>query len=133
MEEEKKGFVVKDKRTFSETGEVRAPEEEPPVQKETGPSAPAGEPQEEQGEADYMPEINFSNFVISLSTTALFHFGDFADPDHKTEKNLSAAKQIIDTLVMLKSKTEGNLDEKEKNLMEGVLYELQMRYVKEIS
>ncbi len=86
MEEEKKGFVVKDKRAFSETGEVRAPEEELPAQKETDPSARAGEPQEEQGEADYMPEVNFSNFVISLSTTALFHFGDFADPDLKTEK-----------------------------------------------
>ena len=67
-----------------------------------------------------------------MSTSALFHFGDFPDPaTGKAEKNLIAAKQIIDTLSMLKNKTEGNLDANEKNLIEGVLFELQMRYVKE--
>jgi hypothetical protein len=32
---------------------------------------------------------------------------------------------------MLRSKTEGNLDDNEKSLMDGVLFELRMRYVKE--
>lgn len=45
----------------------------------------------------------------------------------------SAAKQTIDLLNILKAKTEGNLQEDEKQLMEGLLFELRMRFVKEMS
>lgn len=133
MEEEKKSFVVKDRRVFSESGEARAVEE-PAAKPTAGPSAAPVEAPADQAEAEaaYMPEVNFANFIISLSSTALFHFGEFQDPAQKAEKNLPAAKDIIDTLVMLKNKTSGNLDEREKNILEGVLYELQMRYVKEL-
>jgi hypothetical protein len=62
----------------------------------------------------------------------MYHFGDFPDPvTKKAEKNLAAAKHTIDMLNMLKNKTAGNLDENEKELLEGILYELMMRYVKE--
>ncbi|MDP2853711.1 MAG: DUF1844 domain-containing protein [Smithellaceae bacterium] len=127
MAEEKKGegFVVKDKR-FSESSETK---EEQAAQ--TGPSVkekveePATEP------LDY-PPVNFTNFVISLSTSALFQFGDFPEYEGgKAAKNLPAAKQTIDILDMLNEKTKGNLDQNEANLIQGVLYELKMRYVKE--
>ena len=133
MEEKKKdsGFVVKDKRLFDESGKERPQEEaqsstaaEKPEVKESSPTKP-------KQESDY-PAVNFTNFVLSLSTSALFHFGDFPDPEGgKTEKNLPAAKQTIDILDMLNEKTKGNLDENEKNLIQGALYELKMRYVKE--
>ncbi len=132
-EEEKKGFVVKDKRIFDDSGEMRA-EEEPATKTVAEPASEssAAPPEQDRQETDYLPEINFYNFVVSLSTTALFHFGDFADPGaNKAEKNLTAAKEIIDTLSMLKDKTAGNLDENENNVIEGALYELRMRYVKE--
>ena len=136
-EEEKKGFVVKDKRIFGDGGEMRA-EEEPAAKKVAEPAAePAQDsstasPEQDRPETGYLPEINFYNFIVSLSTTALFHFGDFADPStNKAEKNLIAAKEIIDTLAMLKDKTAGNRDENENDLIEGALYELRMRYVKE--
>ncbi|MFB3925206.1 MAG: DUF1844 domain-containing protein [Syntrophales bacterium] len=126
-----KGFVVKDKRTFSETGEVRREDR----------GAEAGEKREEKKEAagekrqkeeQYFPEVNFSNFVVSLSTSAMYHFGDFPDPvSKKAERNLAAAKQTIDILGMIQEKTRGNLNEDEKKLMDGILYELRMRYVKE--
>lgn len=132
-EEEKKGFIVKDKRIFDDSGEMRA-EEEPAAKTVAEPASDssAAPPEQHRQETDYLPEINFYNFVVSLSTTALYHFGDFADPGaNKAEKNLTAAKEIIDTLSMLKDKTAGNLDENEKNVIEGALYELRMRYVKE--
>jgi len=44
---------------------------------------------------------------------------------------LPAAKQTIDILDMLNEKTKGNLDENENKLIQSVLYELKMRYVKE--
>jgi len=69
---------------------------------------------------------------LSLSTSALFHFGDFPDPESgKTQKNLPAAKQTIDILDMLNEKAKGNLNENETNLIQGILYELKLRYVKE--
>jgi hypothetical protein len=137
MEEEKKGFVIKDKRLFDESGDVRSEkEEQPPVNPlntESGRQheASAAEPGETE-EDNFSPEVNFTNFVFSLSTTAMYHFGDFPNPaTNQAEKNLTAAKQTIDILGMLKSKTEGNLDENEKTLIDGLLFELRMRYVKE--
>ena len=142
MEEEKneKGFVIKDKRLFSETGEVRK-DADIQSNKEVKPDAGAVD-NEKQPETDnrnndqktYFPEINFSNFLISLSTTVMYHFGDFPDPvTNESVRNLQAAKHTIDTIGMLKSKTEGNLDQNEKNLLDNLLFELRMRYVKETS
>lgn len=127
MTEEKKneGFVIKDKR-FSEESESK---EEPVVQ-----SGPDVKEKVEKSAADSLdyPPVNFTNFIISLSTSALFHFGDFPEEEGgKAEKNLPAAKQTIDILDMLNEKTKGNLDQNEASLIQGVLYELKMRYVKE--
>jgi hypothetical protein len=133
MKKEKKGsgFVVKDKRLFAESGEAR-PQEEPqaPTAEEKPKIQESSQTTPEQV-SDY-PPITFTNFVLSLSTSALFHFGDFPDPEGgKAQKNLPAAKQTIDILDMINEKTKGNLNENENSLIQGVLYELKMRYVKE--
>jgi len=133
MEEKKKdsGFVVKDKRLFSESTDDRQ-QEEPAAKAHEEKQESAEKPGEIPDNASDYPPVNFTNFVLSLSTSALFHFGDFPDPEEgKTQKNLSAAKQTIDILDMLNAKTKGNLDKNESNLIQGVLYELKMRYVKE--
>ena len=133
MEEEKKdsGFVVKDKRIFDESGKERPQEKVQSSTAEEKPKIQESSPTEPKQESDY-PQVNFTNFVLSLSTSALFHFGDFPDPEGgKTEKNLPAAKQTIDILDILNEKTKGNLNENENNLIQGALYELKMRYVKE--
>ena len=122
---------MKDKRLFGESGEERPQEEAQSSSSGEKPKVQESSPIEPKQESDY-PAVNFTNFVLSLSTSALFHFGDFPDPEGgKTEKNLPAAKQTIDILDMLNEKTKGNLDENEKNLIQGALYELKMRYVKE--
>ncbi len=141
MEEEKKGegFVVRDKRQFTETGESRQPEArteaEPEQEKPEEKAEPAEKVQDAAGGAppqEDLPEMTFSNLVLSLSTSAMFHFGDFADPvTKKTERNLLAAKQTIDILGMLQDKTMGNLNPDEKGILDAVLFELRMRYVKE--
>lgn len=157
MEEEKKGagFVVKDRRHFDEAGEARTDEEQktaaptsPPEAKQTPPLPEAEKPsdrtahpeenqqaerQEGPGEEEEnYPAVDFLGFIMSLSTTAMFHFGDFPDPSTgATQRNLSAAKQTVDILGMLREKTEGNLAAEEKRLLDGILFELRMRYVKE--
>ncbi len=90
-------------------------------------SGPAGE---ESG-AGRMPKIDFSTFVISLGTSALYHMGIVNDLEQgeAPQKNLALAQQTIDTLEMLAEKTRGNLGEQEAKLMESLLYELRMRFV----
>lgn len=147
MTEEKqgKGFVIRDRRLFDESGEPKegepredaaspgqdgeAPREEPPPQE--APREEPAAPGPGGGENSY-PEVSFAGFVVSLSTSVLYHFGDIPDPmTNRAERNLPAAKQTIDILGMLQRKTEGNLDEGEKALLESALFELRMRYVKE--
>jgi len=142
MEDEKqeKGFVIKDRRRFDDTGDARpdTPREEASAKpQETKPEAKTAEPRtDEPGQkapADApFPDLNFATFVFSLGTSAMYHFGDFPDPaTKKTERNLEAAKQTIDILGILKEKTRGNLNDDEDRLLESLLYELRMRYVRE--
>ncbi len=130
MAEEEKGFVIKDKRTFSpETGEART--EEPREAKEEK-GAAAAEAQPSAGEETQLPEINFSTFVFSLSSSAFLHFGEIPDPSSGAKKkNLPMAKHTIDILGMLEEKTRGNLTSDEEQLFKNILYDLRMRYVKE--
>ncbi|TRZ48706.1 DUF1844 domain-containing protein [bacterium] len=129
-----KAFVIKDKRIFDESGEARA--EDLKKEETAGDNKSEKKSLEKDDQArtqeDYFPEVTFSSFVLSLSTTVMYHLGDFPDPaTNKAEKNLAAAKQTIDMLNMIKNKTAGNLDIDEKELLEGILYELMIRYVKE--
>jgi hypothetical protein len=77
------------------------------------------------------PNINFASFVLSLAATAAVHFGDRLEPGvhEQGEVDLGAAGQMIDILSMLEDKTRGNLTADEQQLIEGVLYELRLRFV----
>lgn len=134
MTEEEKGFIIKDKRAFSpESGESRA--EEPPETKEE--EAAKEKPAERESEAaaseeSQLPEVNFSTFIFSMSSSALLHFGEIENPTSGVkEKNLPLAKHTIDILGMLAEKTRGNLTSDEEQLLKNILYDLRMRYVKE--
>jgi hypothetical protein len=158
MSEEKKDFVVKDRRIFAgdgkekeQQGSERAPEagktKEPPSPKGPEPDK-TGEPAAKKAQADaavgtdasektsedetQLPEINFVTFVLSLNASALVNLGLVEDPASNAKvKNLPLAKQTIDILGMLQEKTRGNLSADEENLIKHVLYELRMIYVKE--
>ena len=78
-----------------------------------------------------MPKVDFSTFVLSLGTTALYQLGVMSDPasGDVADPDPLIAQQTIDTLEMLCEKTRGNLDEEERKLIESLLYELRMRFV----
>ena len=81
-----------------------------------------------------MPEVTFTAFVMSLNTAALFHCGELNDPETgESSQDRILAKHTIDTLNLLKEKTVGNLTKDEENLLETVLYDLKLRYVKLVS
>ena len=78
-----------------------------------------------------LPAIDFSTFILSLSTTALYQMGLAPDPTtgNPIEPDLLLARQTIDTLEMLRDKTRGNLDADEGKLFDSLIYELRMRFV----
>ncbi len=120
-EVEGEGFVFKDSRS-SQLSEDEALDHD--SQAEAKKTAPANE------QAGQPFKIDFSTFIMSLTSSAFYHLGDIADPETgKTETNLPAVQQTIDMLIMLSEKTQGNLNEEEKKLLEQLVYELQMKFV----
>lgn len=132
---EGKGFVIKDRRRFTEEGERKEETvgEEKAEQPETGTQEAAkgeAEAAEEKAQQAPLPEINFSTFIFSLNTSALLHLGEVPDPaSGKEQEDLAMAKQTIDLIAMLEDKTRGNLTPDEENLIKHILYDLRLRYV----
>ncbi len=76
-------------------------------------------------------ELGFSTFILSLSTSALVQLAELPDPiTNKKQMNLSLARQTISVIELLKEKTKGNLTADEDSLIETVLYDLRLKYVK---
>jgi hypothetical protein len=124
-EEQEKSFTVRDKR-FSAQKEAEA-DSKVQEEKKGGQSQEADSSEQQT----VLPEINFVNFLFSISTSALIQLGEIEDPITKQAvKNLPLAKQTIDLIGMLKEKTEGNLTPDEAKLIENILFDLRMRYIK---
>jgi len=71
----------------------------------------------------------FHLLVLSFSNAALVGLGLVPDPDGGgTGKNLDLTGHNIDLLEMLQHKTKGNLTDEEKHLLEGLLYDLRLKY-----
>jgi hypothetical protein len=150
MSEEKKSFVVKDRRRFSSESQETGKDESG-----TKEEIKSSEPEKEQGEAKteepqdretpkkqeksekqetHLPKINFQTFVLSLNSSVLVQLGIIEDPTTGIkEKNLPLAKQTIDILGMLDEKTKGNLNKDEEMMLKNILYDLRMMYVREMS
>jgi hypothetical protein len=136
--EEKKDFVVKDRRIFAEEnldeGEKKEKEAPAAEQEKEAETTEANEKPDvgDQEPPLQFPEINFATFVASLNASALLQLGAIEDPTTGTKnKNLPMAKQTIDILSMMQEKTAGNLSEEEENLLKNILYDLRLMYVKE--
>ncbi len=147
--EGEKSFKVIDKRKVSETEEIKGNEaeeeksaeeaksEEKKEEKESEVAAKKTDGSEEKtsgeteaGTHDF--EADFATFIYSLNTQALFFMGKIPNPvTKKYEKDIGAAKYLIDTIDMLSKKTKGNLDENEAKLVENILYDLRMAYISE--
>lgn len=132
---EGKGFTVQDRRRFSpDSGEARenaSDRQATDDQQEIAAESPSkGEP---HAGHEALPEINFSTFVISLSTQALMHLGEIPNPlSGNEERDVPVAKQMIDILGMLQDKTRGNLSGGEAKLIEDILFDLRMKYVEAV-
>lgn len=127
MGEEERGFVIKDKRSLDERGELKEEGQEEEIKGEEKNE----EPKREEPQKVPLPEVSLSSLVFSLSSSALLHLGEIADPQTGEKKeDFALAKHSIDTIGMLKEKTKGNLTEEEDKFLESILTDLRWRYVK---
>jgi len=88
------------------------------------------EPQPQQDAAPQWPEPSLPLLVTTLATQAMVGLGLVENPiTGKGETNLNQARHFVDTIALLKEKTEGNRTEEETAVIENVLHELQMLFV----
>ena len=89
------------------------------------------EQQAQAAQQQKIPEASITTLTNQLATQAMMSLGGMADPNSGGQVMVDpvAAKYYIDTLVLLKEKTVGNLSEDEATLLEQVAAELQMAFV----
>jgi hypothetical protein len=133
--EEERGFVIRDRRGEKPTESSGTAPDGPAAsararaETQTGAASPASEASE--GRAGHAPvPVTFSTFVFSLGTSALMLMGERLDPgQQEMPVNLPQAKEIIDILSLLETKTKGNLTADEQSVLTDMLYALRMKFV----
>ena len=145
-------FKVQDRRRFdaegnsvasAETASPEAPSKPPPPVKEHPPEEFKPEvfsqdPQatdagyEDMAPTDDGSVATFSGFVMSFATQALMQMGEMDPPPGMgIDIDLAGAQQTIDILTMLQNKTKGNLSAAETRLMEDILHNLRITFVRQ--
>ena len=81
---------------------------------------------EKQSSSPLTPD--FSSLVVSIASAALVKMG--LDPQSKEERNMDLARYNIDMLSLLKTKTAGHLTDKESQLLDSFISDLQIEFVK---
>lgn len=136
MEEEEKGFQIRDRRAYlNETEPEKRAEKgraEKPASPPKGEAQAAASEQEKRSEpaAETSFPVNFSSFILSLATSALIHLGQEANPaTGERSVELPSARQVIDLITLLEEKTKGNLTPDEENLLRQILFTLRLKFV----
>ena len=135
--EQKPGFTVTDRRTISESGEIRSgptaenPSERSPASGAETSSIDGARPEAARERA--FPPADFSTFILSLGSSALIHLGEVEPPgENAKRRDLPMAKHTIDLLTLLREKTQSNLTPEEDKLLQSLLYDLRLRYVEAV-
>ena len=135
-EREEESFKVTDRRrrvdeedtsSASAEPERRAPEPAPRAAEPTATPAPGtGRPPAGTDQ----PQRDLTGLFLMFASSALVAMGEAPHPeDGSVEKDLDAAAEAIDMLMLLREKTEGRLTAEEEQLLGHILYDLQLRFV----
>jgi hypothetical protein len=82
---------------------------------------------------DELDEARFMQLIFTFQAAAMQQMGKLMNPlTGKVERDMEQAKNSIDMVAMLEEKTRGNLNERERKLLEGTLFELRMNYLDEL-
>ena len=117
MSDEKKIYVDEDWKSQVESERQAA-------------SNPVQEEPQFQDAIPQWPEPSLPLLVTTLATQAMVGLGLVENPmTGQGEIDLGQSRHFIDTIAMLKEKTEGNRTDEESTVIENVLHELQMVFV----
>ena len=117
---------VTDRRSFTQAGERRAPDQ-PKAEAKREKPAPAT--RAETAAASDEHGIGFENFIRYLAQVALHQMAGERNPaTGVVEVSLEEARQTIEILGMLKEKTKGNLSGEEQRTLEDLLYHLKVEF-----
>ncbi len=83
---------------------------------------------------DVIPPLDFGSLMLPFYTQAMVKLGQIPNPVTKSKDkvNIELAKRLIDLLELLRNKTEGNLDEQEKKVLDDALSQLKNIYLETI-
>ena len=148
MAEENQGsFKVTDRRLFNADGTLREdalieeaapappPEPQPAVSSGSaqtqGQFAAATAPELQPEPEDAEPERTmFNEFLMGIASSAFIYLGLVEHPaTGRRQVDMTAAKESIDMLVMLREKTKGNLTRGEEKFFDDLLSDLKRQYV----
>jgi hypothetical protein len=148
MAEENQGsFKVTDRRLFNADGTLREdalieePAPTPPPEPQPAVSSGSAQPQRQFAAAtapelqpepeDAEPERTmFNEFLMGIASSAFIYLGLVEHPaTGRRQVDMTAAKESIDMLVMLRKKTKGNLTRGEEKFFDDLLSDLKMQYV----
>ncbi len=108
-------------------------------QAESGDTGARGKQRYREARAQNSPEegaqadADFQSFLAGLYTQTLASLGAVEDPSTgEPHQDLQQARYLIDTLGLLKEKTEGNLESSEEGYFMNLLQDLRMRYVQAV-
>ena len=88
-------------------------------------------PEENTGSPPPLPPMEFSSLVTPFYIQSLLTLEAVKDPKSPDDlQQLKLVQRLIDLLDLLKTKTEGNLDPGEANILESCLHQLKMIYLK---
>jgi Domain of unknown function (DUF1844) len=155
MAEENQGsFKVTDRRLFNADGTLRedalieeAPAAQTPEPQSTSTSSPSPGPAQSQRpfaaatapelqpeppeQEDEEPERTmFNEFLMGIASSAFIYLGLVEHPaTGRRQVDMTAARESIDMLMMLREKTKGNLTRGEEKFFDDLLSDLKMQYV----
>jgi hypothetical protein len=89
---------------------------------------------EEPGQKE-LPPPSLAEVIQMILVQASIGLGGFQDPQtgQRIPPNMPLAQHYIDLLGLLQEKTQGNLDEQEKQLIDGALHELRLAFVQMVN
>jgi hypothetical protein len=74
-------------------------------------------------------EMTFERVIESFYMSALIQMGALRQEGETPRVDIIGARQTIDSLTVLQEKTKGNLTDREKALLQNVLFELRMAWI----
>lgn len=134
---EDEGFRITDRRRRASDLEGESQESQPATEIPRGPSRQAPPPSHEPEPKAPEPPVGYeaqrrdlTGLFMMLASSAVVALGEAADPlTGEVQREPAHAAETIDLLVLLREKTEGNRTAEETQLLEAIIYDLQMRYI----